>query len=148
MTLAHAPVILDIAGTALNDDDRRRLQHPLTGGLIFFTRNFESRRQITQLCADIKAVRPDALICVDHEGGRVQRFRRDGFTHLPAMRVIGELWMQDAMRAVDAVFDVLTGCRVEPQRDLESGRQLRITACGARAALLEQQADAGEVLPE
>ncbi len=98
----HSPVILDIAGQALNADDRRRLQHPLTGGLILFTRNFTDRRQLTELTAEVKALRPDALITVDHEGGRVQRFRRDGFTHVAAMRVLGELWMNDAMRAIDA----------------------------------------------
>jgi beta-N-acetylhexosaminidase len=98
----HAPVVLDIAGTALNDDDRRRLQHPLTGGLIFFGRNWVNRQQITELVAEIKAIRPDVLICVDHEGGRVQRFRTDGFTHLPPMRALGELWMKDAMAATNA----------------------------------------------
>ncbi|MDT7834531.1 beta-N-acetylhexosaminidase [Aquabacterium sp. OR-4] len=101
-TLGHAPVVLDIAGTELNADDRRRLQHPLTGGLILFARNWASRAQLTALTAEIKAIRPDVLVCVDHEGGRVQRFRSDGFTHLPAMRVLGELWMQDALRATDA----------------------------------------------
>jgi beta-N-acetylhexosaminidase len=54
------------------------------------------------LCAQVKAVRPDLLICVDHEGGRVQRFTSDGFTHLPAMRSLGELWMKDALTATDA----------------------------------------------
>ena len=98
----HAPVVLDIAGTTLNADDRRRLQHPLTGGLILFARNWESRAQLTALTAEIKAVRPDVLVCVDHEGGRVQRFRSDGFTHLPPMRVLGELWMRDALAATDA----------------------------------------------
>jgi beta-N-acetylhexosaminidase len=98
----HSPVILDIAGLALNDDDRRRLQHPLTGGLILFTRNWQDRHQLTELTAEIKSIRPDALICVDHEGGRVQRFRTDGFTHLPAMRALGELWMKDALTATDA----------------------------------------------
>jgi beta-N-acetylhexosaminidase len=106
----HAPVVLDIAGTELNADDRRRLAHPLTGGLILFARNWASRVQLTTLIAEIKAVRPDVLVCVDHEGGRVQRFRTDGFTHLPAMRVLGEMWMDDgrdaqgsgAMRAMDA----------------------------------------------
>lgn len=104
--MQHAPLIIDIAGTALTDDDRRRLAHPLVGGLILFARNWQSRAQLTELTADIKRLRPDLLICVDHEGGRVQRFRTDGFTHLPPMRALGELWMQDAMRAQDAA----SGC--------------------------------------
>jgi len=70
--------------------------------LILFARNWESRAQLTALTAEIKAVRPDVLVCVDHEGGRVQRFRSDGFTHLPPMRVLGELWMRDALAATDA----------------------------------------------
>ena len=105
-----APVILDIAGTRLTAADRQRLGHPLTGGIILFARNWESRAQLDALCAEIKRVRGDLLICVDHEGGRVQRFRTDGFTHLPPMRALGELWMHDgkggpgsgAMRATNA----------------------------------------------
>jgi beta-N-acetylhexosaminidase len=100
--IEHAPVVLDVAGLALDHDDRRRLVHPLTGGLILFARNWESRRQLTELTAEIKSIRPDMLICVDHEGGRVQRFRSDGFTHLPPMRSLGELWMKDALAATDA----------------------------------------------
>lgn len=99
---AHAAIVLDIAGTALNADDRRRLQHPLVGGLILFGRNWVDRRQLTELVAEVKAIRPDVLVCVDHEGGRVQRFRSDGFTHLPPMRSLGELWMRDALAATDA----------------------------------------------
>ena len=109
----HAPLIIDVAGKQLTDADRARLAHPLVGGMIFFTRNWETRDQLLQLCADIKAVRPDLLICVDHEGGRVQRFKTDGFTHIPSMRAFGEMWMDDgkgskhregsgAMRAMDA----------------------------------------------
>jgi len=90
-----APLILDIAGTRLTKMDRQRLAHPLTGGLILFARNWEDRTQLATLCADIKRVRADLLICVDHEGGRVQRFRTDGFTHLPPMRAFGERWLQD-----------------------------------------------------
>ncbi|HET8747606.1 MAG TPA: beta-N-acetylhexosaminidase [Ramlibacter sp.] len=92
----HAPVILDVAGLALSEDDRRRLAHPLVGGMILFARNWESREQLAALCAQIKEVREDLLICVDHEGGRVQRFRSGGFTHLPPMRRFGELWFKDA----------------------------------------------------
>ncbi len=98
----HAPLIIDIAGTALAAVDRQRLAHPLVGGLILFARNWQDRAQLTALCDAIKRLRPDLLICVDHEGGRVQRFRTDGFTHLPPMRALGELWMRDAMRAQDA----------------------------------------------
>jgi beta-N-acetylhexosaminidase len=94
MTL-HAPLILDIAGTELTEVDRRRLAHPLTGGMILFGRNWQSRAQLSDLCAEVKSIRPDLLIAVDHEGGRVQRFRTDGFTHLPPMRAFGELWFQD-----------------------------------------------------
>ncbi len=93
--IAHAPLVLDIAGTTLSADDRRRLRHPLTGGLILFSRNWQNRLQLTELTAEVKSLRPDLLICVDHEGGRVQRFRTDGFTHLAPMRVLGELWMDD-----------------------------------------------------
>jgi len=107
---AHAPVILDVAGTTLNADDRRRLAHPLTGGAILFGRNWVNRQQVTELVAEMKAIRPDLLVCVDHEGGRVQRFRTDGFTHLPAMDTYGKRWMDDgagaagdgAMAATDA----------------------------------------------
>jgi len=91
----HAPLILDVAGLSLTATDRRRLAHPLTGGLILFARNWKDRAQLAALCAEIKSVRPDLLICVDHEGGRVQRFRTDGFTHIPPMRALGEMWMRD-----------------------------------------------------
>ena len=89
----HAPLIIDIAGLSLTKVDRERLKHPLVGGLILFARNWQDRAQLTALCRDIKKVRADLLICVDHEGGRVQRFRTDGFTHLPPMRALGEMWM-------------------------------------------------------
>ena len=136
----HAPLILDIAGTTLTAVDRARLRHPMTGGLILFGRNWQNRQQLSALCAEIKAVRPDALICVDHEGGRVQRFRTDGFTHLPPMRALGEMWMKDdakrpgsgalrAMRAAAACGQVLAlelrACGVDfsftPVLDLDHG---------------------------
>jgi len=99
---AHAPLIIDVAGTALTDADRRRLTHPLVGGVILFTRNWTGREQLTVLTAEIKALRSDLLIGVDHEGGRVQRFKTGGFTHLPPMRALGQLWMRDAMAATRA----------------------------------------------
>ncbi len=109
MTL-HAPLIIDIAGLSLSKQDKQRLKHPLVGGMILFARNWQSRDQLTALCHSIKKVRKDLLICVDHEGGHVQRFKTDGFTHLPPMRALGELWLQDgkagegsgAMRATRA----------------------------------------------
>ena len=95
----HAPLILDIAGTTLSDTDRRRLAHPLTGGVILFARNWHNRAQLLELTSAIKAVKGDLLICVDHEGGRVQRFRSDGFTHLPPMASLGKMWMNDGKGA-------------------------------------------------
>ncbi len=91
----HAPIILDVAGLTLTKVDKQRLVNPLTGGVILFARNWKDRNQLTLLCAEIKAVRSDLLILVDHEGGRVQRFKTDGFTHLPPMRALGQMWMQD-----------------------------------------------------
>lgn len=88
---SHSPLIIDIASTVLTDTDRQRLQNPLVGGLILFGRNWQNRAQLTALCHDVKTIRHDLLICVDHEGGRVQRFRTDGFTHLPPMRVLGDM---------------------------------------------------------
>ena len=91
----HAPLIIDVAGLSLTKTDRQRLKHPLVGGIILFGRNWQDRAQLMQLCVDIKKVRRDLLICVDHEGGRVQRFKTDGFTHLPPMRALGEMWLRD-----------------------------------------------------
>lgn len=102
MTHLPAPVVLDIAGTQLTKADKQRLKHPLTGGLILFARNFESREQLTKLCRKVKKVRPDILIAVDHEGGRVQRFKTDGFTHLPPMRALGQLWERPVPRTTKA----------------------------------------------
>ena len=96
----HAPLIIDIAGLTLSKVDRQRLKHPLVGGLILFARNWHNREQLSALCRAIKKVRHDLLICVDHEGGRVQRFKTDGFTHLPPMRALGDMWCQDGKGAV------------------------------------------------
>src|SRR5258706_11786028 len=90
--LPLGPVMLDMAGTELNDDDRRRLMHPLAGGIILFTRNYAAPDQLARLAAEIHALRnPSLVIAVDHEGGRVQRFR-DGFTAIPPMRALGQVW--------------------------------------------------------
>lgn len=93
------PVMLDVAGLTLSAEDIRRIQHPLTGGVILFARNYKNRKQLTALTAAIHAARPGVLIAVDHEGGRVQRFKTDGFTKLPAMRALGALWGRDVLQA-------------------------------------------------
>jgi beta-N-acetylhexosaminidase len=88
-------VVLDPSGVALTDDDRRRMRHPACGGVILFARNFESAAQLQALTDEIRALRePALLIGVDHEGGRVQRFR-ESFTALPPMRALGSLWDRD-----------------------------------------------------
>lgn len=83
--MSLGPVMMDIEGTRLNEEDKQLLRHPLIGGLIYFARNYESVEQITELSAAIRQERPDILIAVDQEGGRVQRFK-EGFTRLPAMQ--------------------------------------------------------------
>jgi len=90
--LGAGPVMLDVSGLRLDESDLSRIRDPLVGGVILFARNFVSRQQLVELTGALRAARPDLLIAVDHEGGRVQRFRSDGFTHLPAMRSLGELW--------------------------------------------------------
>jgi len=86
------PLMVDVAGTELTAEDRSVLTHPLVGAVILFTRNFESYRQLEALVRDIRGVRnPPLLVTVDHEGGRVQRFRRD-FTVLPPQRAIGHVY--------------------------------------------------------
>ena len=140
--LRPGPVMLDVAGLRLEDADRARLAHPLVGGVILFARNFSDRAQLCALTAEIRALRPDVLIAVDHEGGRVQRFRRDGFTHLPALRAFGRIWdapdVLGAMRAATAAGVVLAGelraCGVDlsftPVLDLDYGQS---TVIGDRA---------------
>lgn len=97
--MSLGPVMLDVAGAALTDADRQRLGHPLVGGVILFARNYESPQQLTQLTGEIHAMRgTPLLIAVDHEGGRVQRFR-EGFTRIPPMRELGHIWDEHPKRA-------------------------------------------------
>lgn len=91
--------MLDVAGTALTEADVRRIAHPLTSGVILFARNYQNRAQLGALTQAIREVRDDLLIAVDQEGGRVQRFKADGFTLLPPMRRVGELWDADVLQA-------------------------------------------------
>jgi beta-N-acetylhexosaminidase len=150
--------MVDVAGLTLTEEEKRRLRHPLVGGVILFTRNFASRRQLSELTREIHAVSPQPLlIAVDHEGGRVQRFRHDGFTPLPPMRSLGQVWDRDpllAMQAATATGYVLgaelRACGVDfsftPVLDLDYGaskvigdrafhRDPRVVAMLARALL-------------
>jgi len=138
---ALGPVMLDVVGVSLSADDVRRIRHPLTGGVILVTRNYQDRAQLCALTAAIHAARPGILIAVDHEGGRVQRFRTDGFTRLPAMRLLGQLWDKDVLAAAKAATAVgfvlaseLRACGVDlsftPVLDLDYGDS---TVIGERA---------------
>ena len=104
------PVVLDPAGPALSADDRRRLRHPAAGGVILFAHNYENPEQLLALTEELVGLRdPELPICVDHEGGRVQRFTL-GFTAIPPMRRLGVLWDRDreaARRAARAVGTVI-----------------------------------------
>lgn len=101
MSFPSLPVVmLDIAGTQLTDEDKELLRHPAVGGLILFSRNYEERSQLQQLVHEIRAQRADILLAVDHEGGRVQRFR-DGFTELPPMAALGAQYNENPERALD-----------------------------------------------
>ena len=101
MSGSPGPAIIDVVGTALRDDDRARLGHRAVGGVILFSRNYESPSQLRALVAEIRSLRSDILLCVDHEGGRVQRFRA-GFSPLPPMRRLGEMWDRDRRAACTA----------------------------------------------
>jgi beta-N-acetylhexosaminidase len=127
------PVMLDVVGKTLTNDDKRRLAHPMTGGVILFARHYENRAQLAALTDAIRAEREDLLIAVDHEGGRVQRFRTDGFTVLPAMGKLGALWDSDVLHATKVTTAVgyilaaeLRACGVDmsftPVLDLNYGQ--------------------------
>ncbi|MFZ5502998.1 MAG: beta-N-acetylhexosaminidase [Pseudomonadota bacterium] len=127
------PVILDVAGTVLSVADEVRLRHPSVGGVILFARNYESPAQLTELTAAIHALRtPPLLVAVDHEGGRVQRFR-DGFTKIPPMRELGKIWDHHphkarhlAQQAGFVLAAELSGCGVDfsftPVLDMDYGQ--------------------------
>jgi beta-N-acetylhexosaminidase len=94
--------MVDVAGLELTPDDIERLQHPQVGGVILFARNFAAPLQLIQLAHSIREIRtPHLVVAVDHEGGRVQRFRH-GFTTIPPMSELGKLWDRDPAQALAA----------------------------------------------
>ncbi|MDX2348767.1 MAG: beta-N-acetylhexosaminidase [Porticoccus sp.] len=99
MTLG--PLMLDLEGLTLTTEETELIQNSWVGGVIFFARNFEHREQIMGLVAEIRAIRPELLLCVDQEGGRVQRFK-EGFTRIPPMQVLGDQMCESVARRVDS----------------------------------------------
>ncbi|MCU7916274.1 MAG: beta-N-acetylhexosaminidase [Candidatus Thiodiazotropha sp. (ex Gloverina cf. vestifex)] len=98
--MSLGPVMLDLEGTTLSQEETALLQHPAVGGVILFSRNYTSHEQLSVLCQEIHEVRnPHLLIAVDHEGGRVQRFR-EGFTHLPPAAWYGEQYERQPNRGL------------------------------------------------
>jgi beta-N-acetylhexosaminidase len=99
-------VVVDVLGPVLTDEDRSRIRHPAAGAVILFARNYEHPDQLKLLTEDIERQREPALpVCVDHEGGRVQRFR-EGFTAIPPMRTLGKLWDRDRDAAREAATSI------------------------------------------
>lgn len=101
---APGPVVLDVVGHTLTAEDKRRILDPLTGGVILFGRNYRDRAQLTALTRAIHALRADVLISIDHEGGRVQRCKTDGFTHLPPMRKLSQVWSGEIKSTVPQIM--------------------------------------------
>lgn len=100
---ALGPLMVDVAGLTLTDAERKRLMNPAVGGVILFARNFSSTAQLIELTTEIRSLRhPHLLIAVDQEGGRVQRFRDDGFIHLPPMGRLGVLFQHDRQAGLEA----------------------------------------------
>lgn len=102
--LLIGPLMLDLEGLALNLEEKKLIQHPLVGGIIFFARNFSDRQQLQSLVDEIRLIRPQLLLCVDQEGGRVQRFR-EGFTRIPPMQLLGERLLSGEPNAAQLIKD-------------------------------------------
>lgn len=98
------PVLIGLAGLEIDTGERAWLKHPAVGGVVLFTRNYHDLSQLSDLTASIlESAGRDLLICVDHEGGRVQRFR-EGFTRLPPLAVLGKMYAESAENALDFAY--------------------------------------------
>jgi len=97
--------MLDLSSVSLTSQERELLVDPQLGGIILFTRNYSTKDQLDDLIGEIRSLRQELIIAVDHEGGRVQRFR-EGFTQLPAMRRLGELYLKDQSEAIQTAKQV------------------------------------------
>ncbi len=129
-------IFMDIAFKSLTAEDKSLLAHPLIGGLTLFTRNFKSYAQLQDLIQDVRAIRPNLIIAVDHEGGRVQRFKQ-GFTRIPSMAAFGKLYDESPYLAKEAIYSIayliateLAAAGIDlnlgPVLDLDYGRNVAI----------------------
>ena len=101
---ALGPILVGLPATSLTAADREMLRHPAVGGVVLFTRNYRDREQLLRLVTEIRAVRdPRLLVCIDQEGGRVQRLRA-GFTRLPPLRALGRLYEEDPGKGLDLAY--------------------------------------------
>jgi beta-N-acetylhexosaminidase len=157
------PVLIGLPGTALDAQDRAQLLHPAVGGVVLFTRNFTDLAQLQRLVTEILALRePRLLVCIDQEGGRVQRLR-EGFTRLPPLRVLGRLYGEDQRKALDMAYrhgrvmaSEMLACGIDlsfaPVLDLDRGSGIigdrsfsadPATVCSLGGAYLAGMHDAG-----
>ena len=111
--------MIDVESFHLNIEDMQRIKHPLVGGVILFARNYQNKNQLKQLVSQIRDIKKNILIGVDHEGGRVQRFK-DGFTSLPPMAMLGKMYDQDEQKAKEfaslvgwVIAKELGGCDID-----------------------------------
>ena len=92
-------IILDIEGLSLREDEEEMLKLPAVAGVLLFTRNYQNKKQLKKLISEIRKVKNDLIISVDHEGGQIQRFKED-FTKIPKARYFGEVYENDQEMAI------------------------------------------------
>jgi beta-N-acetylhexosaminidase len=151
LSLPLGPVMLDIKATKLDKDDVSRLSHPMTGGVILFSKNFNSKKQVIELIGSIKVLRtPQLLVCVDQEGGRVQRFTQ-GFTRLPAAAEIGDIYdksRRDGALAASAAGELMAAELAETGIDFSFAPVLDVRSCESDVIGNRSFHDRAEVVAE